>query len=296
MRFYTILFLHLSLLLAFSANAQEIDEILEREEESLDVADENVKNLNVKDFSSLEKLVPFDDIAVIQKRYLPRTKRFEFFPNVGMILNDAFFTNYIFGGKFAYHFSEKWGLEATYLALSQSEKQVVDDLDSEGVETTSILTPESYMGIDLKWVPIYGKMAWMNQEIIPFDFYFTFGLAITNDDPHPEKKFSLYLHKKPGQEFLFHCKLWNKDMCFMLNTNKVIEDDNGLQNTGWDSKDSFNLDPNLHFFTEAKMDDLLQKNVSGGTKLYNVDDETNPDESPKTVVTFLDIPETIPFN
>tara|TARA_B100001248_G_scaffold261550_1_gene253103 strand:- start:6930 stop:7679 length:750 start_codon:yes stop_codon:yes gene_type:complete len=198
MRFYTILFLHLSLLLAFSANAQEIDEILEREEESLDVADENVKNLNVKDFSSLEKLVPFDDIAVIQKRYLPRTKRFEFFPNVGMILNDAFFTNYIFGGKFAYHFSEKWGLEATYLALSQSEKQVVDDLDSEGVETTSILTPESYMGIDLKWVPIYGKMAWMNQEIIPFDFYFTFGLATLDADSADSP---MAVHVGAGQSF-----------------------------------------------------------------------------------------------
>jgi len=196
MRFYIILFL----LLGFSLPlvAQEIDEILEREEEEARVADERIENLNIKEVSSLEKLVPFQDIAVIQKRYLPRTKRFEFFPNVGMILNDAFFTNYVFGGKLAYHFSEKWGIEATYLLLSQTDKAVVSDLQSATIETKSILVPEAYMGIDLKWVPIYGKMAWMNNKIIPFDFYFTGGVATVDTSGSDSP---MAVHLGAGQSF-----------------------------------------------------------------------------------------------
>ena len=42
---------------------------------------EETKSEKLKSITQLETLAPFDDLAVIQRRYLPKTKRFEFNPN-----------------------------------------------------------------------------------------------------------------------------------------------------------------------------------------------------------------------
>lgn len=166
--FFTPIFSH--------AEDEDIDIVLEQEQAVTDeVADEAVENLNIKSVSGLEKLVPFNDLAVIQKRYLPKTGRFEVFPNLGLILNDAFFFSTLYGARFSYYFSERWGIEFTYLGASTSDKAVTEDLEDISVQTDSLLIPESYMGLDLKWTPIYGKMALGNKSIIPYDFYFSFG-------------------------------------------------------------------------------------------------------------------------
>src|SRR5690606_4684828 len=39
--------------------------------------------------------------------------------------------------------------------------------------------PESFYGAVFKWSPIYGKMAWFQQKIVPFDIYFTPGFGIS---------------------------------------------------------------------------------------------------------------------
>jgi outer membrane beta-barrel protein len=158
------------------AQEEDLDIVLEQEQaESDEIADEKVENLNIKSVSGLEKLVPFNDLAVIQKKYLPKTGRFEIFPNLGLIINDAFFFSTLYGARFAYHLNERWGLEFTYLGASTSNKEVTDELTDINVQTDSLLIPKSYMGLDVRWTPIYGKMAVGNQSIVPYDFYFSFG-------------------------------------------------------------------------------------------------------------------------
>ena len=102
----------------------------------------------------------------------------------------------------------------------------------------------------------------------------------------------MVLNKLPGDTWNFHCKMRENDMCFMLNTNRIIEDENNdLQNTGWDSTNSFVLDENLYYFTNDQMSSLIQTNVEDGTTLYNIDNGSSQDNPGETVITFLDIPE-----
>jgi outer membrane beta-barrel protein len=136
------------------------------------------------ELSGLGKLAPFSDIAVISKRYLPKTHRFEFFPNFGLIMNDAFFTDVVLGGRLGFYFNENWGIEASGMSISTSQKGVTNELQANppngyGVVTTSLSTPTSYFGADIKWDPIYGKVAFMNNSIVPFDFYFSLGGGVT---------------------------------------------------------------------------------------------------------------------
>lgn len=233
------------------AQEEDLDIVLEKEQSvSEEIADEKVENLNIKSVSGLEKLVPFSDLAVIQKKYLPKTGRFELFPNIGLIMNDAFFFSTLYGARFAYHFNERWAVEFTYLGVSTSNKEVTDELENPpvNIKTDSLLIPESYMGLDLKWTPIYGKMAVGNKSIVPYDFYFSFGggsLQTNQKDP------ATVIHVGVGQSFAL-----TKAMAFRWDTSfywysSDVELTNGTTDTG-----SF---MNLHltlgvsfFFPEAK--------------------------------------------
>jgi outer membrane beta-barrel protein len=164
----------------------EIDGALERslsrpeETKNLPV-DEEVKALpDVKDVSSLGQLSEFSDIAVIQKRYLPKTNRFEVFPNLGFIINDSFFTNTVLSTRLAFAFTESYAVELTGMVIGTRERKVTSDLNNgPGVITRTLVAPQGYYGADFKWSPVYGKMGYFDRKIIPFDLYFSAGYGIT---------------------------------------------------------------------------------------------------------------------
>ena len=135
---------------------------------------------DVKSVSDLGKLSEFDDIAVIQKRFLPKTGRFEAYIAPTLVLNDAFFLNYGVNARINYSFSERYALEIPLFFLTTSTRAVTDGLYTRGVTTTSFVTPKSYYGLDFRWTPVYGKMGWANGQIVPFDLYFAVGAGLTS--------------------------------------------------------------------------------------------------------------------
>lgn len=156
------------------------------------------------DLSKLGRLAPFSDIAVISRKYLPRTKRFELSPNVGTILNDSFFNNLVFGGRLAYYFNEKYGVEASGIFFSSNSRSVTDELAVErGIATAGLAVPTSYYGLAFKWVPLYGKMGLLNKTIVPFETYVMAGggLMGTNQNTQPPA-----IHLGTGQ--LYAIKKW----------------------------------------------------------------------------------------
>ena len=138
------------------------------------------KEVVPKDISDLKSLETFKDIAIIQKRYLPKTGRFEFYAAGGTNLNDAFFFGNGISFRLGYNFREKWAIEAMYSYIQNSPRAVTNELLQLGVTTEGSLSTDNYMGIDLKWTPIYGKYAYLNEKIIPFDLYFTLGAGKTS--------------------------------------------------------------------------------------------------------------------
>jgi len=165
----------------------EIDSALERslaKPEEVPVGapqDEEVRALpDVKDVSSLGKLSEFEDVAVIQKRYLPKTSRFELFPNMGFIINDAFFTNTVLSTRLGFAFTESYALELNGMLIGTRERKVTSDLNNErGVVTRTLVAPQLYYGADFKWTPVYGKVGYFDRKIVPFDIYFSLGYGMT---------------------------------------------------------------------------------------------------------------------
>lgn len=147
---------------------------------------EEKKNQEVKvekdlsKLSELSSLLPFNDIAVIQKKFLPKTARFEFSGSGLFSTNNQYYSNLGIGLRGAYYFTEKYGVEATYIYLTSAERPITEGLvDNQRISTQSLVEPESYMGLSFKWTPWYGKIAWFQQKIVPFEFYFTPGFGMT---------------------------------------------------------------------------------------------------------------------
>jgi outer membrane beta-barrel protein len=138
------------------------------------------KKIEVNGVTDLQKLSDFKDIAVIQRRYLPKTGRYEVFGGGMMALNDPFFLDIGLNLRFAYYFRERYGIEFVGSYLNSSERSVTQELhDSRHVQTQSLITPNGYLGLDFKWAPVYGKMTFLNRSITPFDLYFSFGVGET---------------------------------------------------------------------------------------------------------------------
>lgn len=181
------------------------------------------------EFKDLGGLALFKEISIVQKRFMPKTGRFELFGGLTTVTNDPFFNT--FGGvvKAAYFLNETWGLELNYFALSTSEAQSTKELrDNNNVKTESLAYPKSYMGIDLMYVPIYGKMTWFNERILPFDLYFSGGYGSTSTSTNEK---SGTIHLATGQMFALSKSVafrWDFSWNFF---NASVQDESGVKTT-----------------------------------------------------------------
>ncbi|MCB0349877.1 MAG: outer membrane beta-barrel domain-containing protein [Bdellovibrionales bacterium] len=143
--------------------------------------DERQSEKDITKLSELSTLAPFEDIAVLQRRFLPKTGRVELSGSLALSTNNQYFNNYGVNLRGAYYFQEKYGIEGVYQYLANSERPITSGLtENQSISTRSLVEPESFMGVTFKWTPLYGKMAWFQKRIIPFDIYFTPGVGVSN--------------------------------------------------------------------------------------------------------------------
>lgn len=128
------------------------------------------------DFQGLGHLAPFTEVSVIQRRFLPKTGRFHAFVGGSLITNDPFFNTIGGALKLGYFFTESLGVELNYFGLTTSEAKSTQELKQiQNVKTDNLVLTKSFSAFDVIFVPIYGKMTWFNDRIIPFDLYFSLG-------------------------------------------------------------------------------------------------------------------------
>lgn len=158
--------------------------------------------------TDLNQLAPFREISVIQKKYLPKTERFQAFLGAGLTTNSPWFMNLGIKANLAYHFTESFGVELSGIFLSNSERQVAKEIrDNNNLQPEKFVNTKSYIGADLVWVPIYGKLSLLNNRIIPFDMYFSAGGGSSNTTSQEGNVPTL--HAGVGQIFAI-----NKSMAF----------------------------------------------------------------------------------
>ncbi|MBY0384149.1 outer membrane beta-barrel domain-containing protein [bacterium] len=163
----------------FTEDGNKDEKKSEDEAKAAEFKVEKAEQINVTKLENLNQLKPFEDIAVIQKRYLPKTERFEANINASTNINDAYFSAYGIGGGLTYNFNEKFAVEGIVKWFSASNSSNSKNLLDRGVVVNGMVVTEVFYGADFRWTPIYGKFSYFDKKIIPFDHYFSIGLGQT---------------------------------------------------------------------------------------------------------------------
>lgn len=133
----------------------------------------------------LESLETYSDIVVIQKKFFEKTSRWELSVSGLTSINNQFFTSVGVKGALAYHLSERWAIEGQGWYLAEIERDFTASLrDDYQITANNIVTPQAYLGMNLVWSPIYGKLSLQEKSVNPFELFFTFGAGVilTKDD------------------------------------------------------------------------------------------------------------------
>jgi outer membrane beta-barrel protein len=196
------------------------------------------------EFSELGQLAPFAEVSVIQKKFLPKTGRFQFFGGASLTTNDPFYNTTGLTLRTAYHLTETWSIELNYMTLGSTESRSTKELlEVQNISTDSLAYTKQYLGAAIQFTPIYGKFALYNNKIVPFDHYFAIGTGSTKTQ---SKDNISTLHLSTGQVFAV-TKAWAVRWDFTWNffSAKAINEEGNINNLIFSLGASF-------FFPEAK--------------------------------------------
>ena len=164
---------------SFLVEAQDED-VLNLSEDVVESPEEafvkKVKKLKPMKLSDLTQLSLFSDIAVIQRRFMPKTGRVSASLFSAFNMTSEFYIHTGIGGHFNYNFLEKHGVELSAHYLWTFNRRATIDLASLGanVKEQEPVT-RAFAGLVYKWMPFYGKIAFYDKRILAFDTFFSLG-------------------------------------------------------------------------------------------------------------------------
>ena len=164
----------------FSIRAEETHFMEEDIESPNEAFLRGVKKLKPKKLADLIYLSPFSDISVIQRRFMPKTGRVSATLASVFALSSEFFLHTGGEGHLTYHFLEKHAIEFSGYYVFHFMRGVTSDLQELKV---NVLEQQpminSFFGLTYKWMPVYGKIAFNNKNILAFDTFFNLGLGMS---------------------------------------------------------------------------------------------------------------------
>ncbi len=104
----------------------------------------------------------------------------ELYGAVGVLPMDAMYKGVTIGGGYTYHFSHHFAWEAVQILYSYN----IDTGLKGDLQNSFDATPESFREVqflvnsNVVFVPLYGKMSWLNRNVVQMELYLTAGPGI----------------------------------------------------------------------------------------------------------------------
>jgi len=136
------------------------------------------------DVENLEKRywAPKDKkFKVVQNRSYTKTNKFFLSVMPGLMLNEEYSKGFATDVALGYFFNDRWGLELEYQAMSLSDNDLVEQVQTIGSGSGAYANhgkTTDYYGVTAKWMPFYAKMSFLGTKIVYFDL--SLGLSMGN--------------------------------------------------------------------------------------------------------------------
>ncbi len=130
----------------------------------------------------------WQDIVVVPRKRFIKGGRFELAPFTGISMNDILIRHYVFGVDLNFFFTNVlWvGLQGNYYikALTDTESLI-------GLQYNRIPTLNKYLyggALNFGYVPVYGKFALFNKNILHWEIYASAGVGVTQTEVIPRNQ------------------------------------------------------------------------------------------------------------
>jgi len=104
----------------------------------------------------------------------------ELYGAIGVLPMDAFYKGVTIGGGYTYHFSHHFGWEVfQFLYSNNVDTGLKGDLqDIFAVEPSAFREVKVLANSNIVFVPLYGKMSWLNRKVVQTELYLTAGPGV----------------------------------------------------------------------------------------------------------------------
>lgn len=144
----------------------------------------------------------FQDVVVVQRKAKQKEGKFLFSTSASLDFSDGPITMYGFNTNFGYAISNFWEIYLNYTPFFvTNERKIVSQVqefqDQNGDQLDITYSkPKSMLGLELFWLPAYGKDSWGPYRIVRSDTFFRFGAGtIAYEGSDTGSKYSLMIGK-----------------------------------------------------------------------------------------------------
>lgn len=143
----------------------------------------------------------FENVVAVQRKAKKKANKFLFYPYFSIDFSDSPFTQYGTVLDFGYAIGEFWEVYLSYVPFyitnERNLSKKVKELTLLNGDKAVIATEKakSSIGIEVNWVPIYGKDSWGPYRIIRSDTFFNFGLSSVKFERSSGLKYKLMVGK-----------------------------------------------------------------------------------------------------
>lgn len=143
----------------------------------------------------------FQDVVVVQRKAKVKAKKILFAPSFALDFSDGPITMYALNTDVGYAFSDYFEAYLNLVpAFVTNERSIVSKVSSLTLQggakaAISYSKPTSQVGVNLLWIPAYGKDSWGPYSIVRSDTFFKFGAAMVTYGSDSGQRYLLQLGK-----------------------------------------------------------------------------------------------------
>ncbi len=143
----------------------------------------------------------FRDIVVVQRKAKDKAGSFLFHPGISFDFSDGPISMYTLNANLGYALSDFWEIYLNLVpAFLVQERAIVKKVGSlqlaeDRQATITYAKPKTQYGVEILWLPAYGKDSWSPYRIVRSDTFFKFGWSQINYDQGTGGKAALLLGK-----------------------------------------------------------------------------------------------------
>lgn len=166
------------------------------------------------------------ELGVVQNRTYTKSRKLTLGVLGGITASDPFLSIYTLGFSTGYYFSEEWGIQVIGWKSLTKPSNALETLRDQGKDANTN-NHYGYVGAEVAWSLMYGKLSLLRSSIVYYDFYLMAGGGMTWTEtgnyitPHAGVGQRFYVSKKFSVKLDYRMMVFKENLVEKVITSKL---------------------------------------------------------------------------